>query len=130
MTSATHDVQRTTAPAAAARVLMIAGEASGDLHGADLLRALRARVPELEVFGIGGADLRAAGMQTIVDAGEVATVGVVEAASHVRQLFGVYRVLARRLREDPPDLCILIDFPEFNLRIARAAKRAGVAVLD
>src|SRR6185295_1639174 len=93
MTSATHDVQRTTAPAAAARVLMIAGEASGDLHGADLLRALRARVPELAVFGIGGAGLRAAGMQTIVDAGEVATVGVVEAASHVRQLFGVYRLL-------------------------------------
>jgi lipid-A-disaccharide synthase len=129
MTSATHDVQRTTATAAAARVLMIAGEASGDLHGADLLRALRARIPQLEVFGIGGAGLRAAGMQTMVDAGEVATVGVVEAASHVRQLFGVYRVLVRRLREDPPDLCILIDFPEFNLRLARAAKRAGVPVL-
>ena len=129
MTSATHDVQRTTAPAAAARVLMIAGEASGDLHGADLLRALRERVPRLEVFGIGGAGLRAAGMQTMVDAGEVATVGVVEAAAHLRQLYGVYRQLVRRLREDPPNLCILIDFPEFNLRLARAAKRAGVPVL-
>ena len=129
MTTATHDAQRSTAPAPAARVLMIAGEASGDLHGADLLRALRARVPRLEVFGIGGADLRAAGMQTVVDAGEVATVGVVEAVSHVRQLYGVYRTLVRRLREHPPDLCILIDFPEFNLRVARAAKRAGVPVL-
>ena len=134
MTTATHDAPSdapgTTAPAAAARVLMIAGEASGDLHGADLLRALRMRVPHLEVFGIGGAGLRAAGMQTIVDAGDVATVGVVEAAAHLRQLYGVYRQLVRRLRETPPpDLCILIDFPEFNLRLARAAKRAGVPVL-
>jgi len=120
---------RVQASAAARRVLMIAGEASGDLHGADLLQALRARIPDLEVFGIGGAGLRAAGMQTLVDAGEVATVGIVEGASHLRALIAVYRKLVRRLREAPPDLCILIDFPEFNLRLARAAKRAGVPVL-
>jgi len=129
MTSASNDAPRAAPAPAVRRVLMIAGEASGDLHGADLLHALRARVPRLEVFGIGGAGLRAAGMQTLVDAGEVATVGIVEAVSHVRQLFGVYRALVRRLREDPPDLSILIDFPEFNLRVARAAKRAGVPVL-
>ena len=120
---------RVRVPAGARHVLMIAGEASGDLHGADLLNALRARVPDLEVFGIGGAGLRAAGMQTLVDAGDVATVGIVEGASHLRALVAVYRKLVRRLREAPPDLCILIDFPEFNLRIARAAKRAGVPVL-
>ncbi len=120
---------RVQASAAARRVLMIAGEASGDLHGADLLQALRARIPDLEVFGIGGAGLRAAGMQTLVDAGDVATVGIVEGASHLRALIAVYRKLVRRLREAPPDLCILIDFPEFNLRLARAAKRAGVPVL-
>jgi lipid-A-disaccharide synthase len=123
--SAPH-AQTTSAPA---RVLLIAGEASGDLHGADLLRALRARIPALEVFGIGGEGLRKAGMDTLVDASDVATVGVVEGARHLRALFGVYRTLVRRLRENPPDLCILIDFPEFNLRIARAAKRAGVPVL-
>ena len=117
------------AAAGTRRVLMIAGEASGDLHGTDLLRALRARIPRLDVFGIGGAGLRAAGMQTLVDASDVATVGIVEGASHLRALVGVYRTLVRRLREAPPDLCILIDFPEFNLRLARAAKRAGVPVL-
>jgi lipid-A-disaccharide synthase len=68
-------------------------------------------------------------MQTLVDAADVATVGVVEGARHLPALFRVYRALVRRLREDPPDLCILIDFPEFNLRIARAAKQAGVPVL-
>jgi lipid-A-disaccharide synthase len=129
MNGVSHDVPRAAAASAARRVLMIAGEASGDVHGADLLQALRARFPQLEVFGIGGPSLRAAGMQTVVDAGEVATVGIVEAVGHVRQLLGVYRRLVRRMREDPPDLCILIDFPEFNLRIARAAKRAGVPVL-
>jgi lipid-A-disaccharide synthase len=110
-------------------VLLVAGEASADLHGADLLRALRARVPELQVFGVGGAGLREAGMETIVDASDVATVGLVSGASHLRALVRVYRMLVRRLREDPPDLCILIDFPEFNLRLARVAKRAGVPVL-
>jgi lipid-A-disaccharide synthase len=86
-------------------------------------------VPALEVFGIGGAGLRAAGMQTVVDAGDVAIVGLVEGASHLRALVRVYRTLVRRLRENPPDLCILIDFPEFNLRLARASRRAGVPVL-
>jgi lipid-A-disaccharide synthase len=111
------------------RVLMVAGEASGDVHGADFLRALRARVPELEVFGIGGEGLRTAGMRTIGDAGEIATVGLVEGAGRLRALVRLYRALARVLREDPPDLCVLVDFPEFNLRVARAAKRAGVPVL-
>ncbi len=113
----------------ARRVLLVAGEASGDLHGADFLRALRARCPDLEVFGIGGPHLRAAGMTTIADAGEVATVGAVEAVGGLRTLLRAYRELARALRRMPPDLCVLIDFPEFNLRLARVAKRVGVPVL-
>ncbi|HLK10460.1 MAG TPA: lipid-A-disaccharide synthase [Candidatus Binatia bacterium] len=111
------------------RVLLVAGEASGDLHGADLLRAVRARCPDVEVFGIGGPHLRAAGMTTVADAGEVATVGAVEAVGGLRTLLRAYRRLARELRRAPPDLCVLIDFPEFNLRLARVAKRVGVPVL-
>src|SRR5262245_38905235 len=126
---ATPGASRAVSRPAPRRVLMIAGEASGDLHGADLLRALQARVPELAVFGIGGDGLRAAGMRTIADASEIATVGLVEGASRLRALVRLYRSIVRRLRVEPPDLCILIDFPEFNLRVARAAKRAGVPVL-
>jgi lipid-A-disaccharide synthase len=111
------------------RIVLVAGEASGDLHGADLLAALRARVPELEVFGLGGERLRGGGMETVADVGEVATVGLTEGAGRLRALVRAYRTLARRIREDPPDLCVLIDFPEFNLRLARVAKRAGVPVL-
>src|SRR5262249_20134217 len=108
------------------RVLLVAGEASGDLHGADLLTALRARLPDVEVFGLGGERLRAAGMHTVADAGEVATVGVLEGVGRLRTIVRVFRALARRLREGRADLCVLIDFPEFNLRLARVAKRAGV----
>ena len=111
------------------RVLLVAGEASGDVHGADLLAALRLQVPQVEVFGIGGPRLRAAGMETIADVGEVATVGVTEVVGRLRALVRAYRTLTRALRTDPPDLCVLIDFPEFNLRLARVAKRAGVPVL-
>src|SRR4029450_10213676 len=110
------------------RVLLVAGEASGDLHGADLLRALRRRRPGVGVFGLGGEHLRAAGMHTIADAREVATVGVVEGAGRLRTLLRVYPPLPRRLRDEKPDLCVLIDFPEFNLRLARVARAAGVPV--
>jgi lipid-A-disaccharide synthase len=111
------------------RVMLVAGEASGDLHGADLLGALHARLPDVEVFGVGGERLRAAGMVTVADARDVSAVGVTEGIGRLRILLGVYRALVRRLRTDPPDLCVLIDFPEFNLRLARVAKRAGVPVL-
>jgi len=116
------------APARPRRLLLVAGEASGDLHGADLVRVLRASVPDLEVFGVGGERLREAGMETVADVGQVATMGL-KATGRLRALWHAYRTLARRLRADPPDLCVLIDFPEFNLRLARVAKRAGVPVL-
>jgi len=111
------------------RILLVAGEASGDLHGADFLAALRAEVPDVDVFGIGGEHLRAAGMRTLADSGALAIVGVSEARGKLRSLFRAYRELVRSLRTDPPDLCVLIDFAEFNLRLARTAKRAGVPVL-
>ncbi|MFN8543314.1 MAG: lipid-A-disaccharide synthase [Candidatus Binatia bacterium] len=117
------------APTRPRRVLLVAGEASGDVHGADLLAALRRECPDVRVFGIGGAQLRAAGMETVVDSAEVATVGATEALGHLRVLLRAYRALVRIIHDEPPDLCILIDFPEFNLRLARAAKRAGVPVL-
>jgi len=111
------------------RLLLVAGEASGDLHAADLVRTLRASFPDLEVFGLGGERLREAGMHTVADANDVATVGLTQAAGRLRTLWRAYRALARRLREEPPDLCVFVDFPEFNLRLARLAKRAGVPVL-
>jgi lipid-A-disaccharide synthase len=111
------------------RVLLVAGEASGDLHGADLVAALRARVPDAEIYGVGGEHLREAGMTTLADTGEITTMGIVETVGRLRALVALYRRLVRELAETRPALCILIDFPEFNLRLARAAKSLGVPVL-
>jgi lipid-A-disaccharide synthase len=110
------------------RVLLVAGEASGDLHGADLVTALKRQAPGIEVFGVGGPSLREAGMRTLVDTATIAGMGLFEARDKVRALIGAYRQLTNILRTTPPDLLVLIDFPEFNLRLAKIAKQVGVKV--
>lgn len=111
------------------RVVLVAGEASGDMHGADFVRALRERWPDVEVAGIGGSNLRAAGMHTVVDAADLGSVGVVEVVRGLGRVWRAYRALRDLLTRERPDLCVLIDFPDFNLRVARVARRAGVPVL-
>src|SRR5437667_9051878 len=108
------------APARRSRVLLVAGEASGDLHGADLLAALRARMPEVTVFGIGGERLRQAGMETVADAGDVATVGVTEVIGRLRALVRAYRRRPRGTRGDPPGQCGLMAVPECTLLLRDA----------
>lgn len=112
------------------RVLLVAGEASGDMHGADLVTALRTLVPAVEVRGIGGPQLRAAGMETLVDATSIATMGFLEARERLGAVVRAYRQMRRIVRAaDAPDLLILIDFAEFNLALAGVAHRRGVPVL-
>jgi lipid-A-disaccharide synthase len=110
------------------RILLVAGEASGDLHGAALVRALERRVPDVEVSGIGGEHLRGAGMKVLVDAGSVATMGFTETFGMIGRLYRAYRLLVRFLDEQRPDLVVLIDYPEFNLLLARQAKRRAIPV--
>jgi len=109
-------------------LLMVAGEPSGDLHGAALVRALQARRPNLNVAGIGGPQLRAVGMRVLVDTEHVATMGFTETFGTLGRLFGAYRRLVRFLDEERPSLVVLIDYPEFNIRLARQAKRRGIPV--
>ena len=110
------------------RILLVAGEASGDLHGADLVSALKIHQPQIEVYGVGGPALRGVGMQILVDTATIAGMGLFEAADKIRAILRTYRKLTTLLRTDPPDLLVLIDFPEFNLRLAKIAKRVGVRV--
>lgn len=110
------------------RVLLVAGEASGDLHGAAFVGALRRRAPGVEVAGIGGDRLRAAGMRILVDTATVATMGFVETFGMMGRVLRAYRRVTRFLVEERPDLVVLIDYPEFNLIVARQAKRRGVPV--
>jgi lipid-A-disaccharide synthase len=111
-----------------ARVLLVAGEASGDLHAAGLVAALRRREPQIAVHGIAGREARAAGMTTLVDIAEIATLGLTEVAEKGRALWRSYRMLRREIAERPPDVLVLIDFPEFNLALGAVAKRRGVPV--
>lgn len=107
----------------------MAGEASGDIYGADLVSEALKLAPDLHFSGIGGARMREAGVETLVDSGDMAVVGLVEVIKHFDVISAAFRTLKQILLNAPPDLLILIDYPGFNLRLAKVAKKAGVRVL-
>jgi len=111
------------------KVMIIAGEASGDQHGARVVAALRRKVPDIFIFGIGGKALKAAGVRILVDAATLAVVGITEVIAKLPNLLRGWRCARRALRELRPDLLILIDFPDFNLKVAAAAKKAQIPIL-
>lgn len=115
--------------AAVPAIMVVAGEASGDLHGAALCRALRGLNPGCRLVGMGGARMAEAGLIQVADVTGVAAVGFVEVAGRLGVVWRAYRALRRTLRETRPQAVVVIDFPEFNLRLARAARRAGVPVV-
>ena len=111
------------------RIMIVAGEASGDLHGGDLARQILALDPSCELFGIAGAEMRAAGVHANVRIEDIHGLGLTELISTIGLSLGTMRDLRRVVRTDKPDLVILIDYAEFNLVLAGIAKRAGVPVL-
>jgi lipid-A-disaccharide synthase len=110
-------------------VMIIAGEASGDQHGAKVVSAMRELAPGLFFFGIGGQALKAAGVQVVIDAAELAVVGITEIFSKLPVLLKGMTGAKRLLKTVKPNLLILIDFPDFNLNIAAAAKKLNIPVL-
>jgi lipid-A-disaccharide synthase len=110
------------------RIMIVAGEASGDLHGANLISALRAKVPGLEVCGMGGVELVGQGVDILFDAARVSVVGIFEVFAHLKDILAAQRTLRRHLVANRPDLLILIDLPDFNLRLAKKAKHLGIPV--
>ncbi|HET6461375.1 MAG TPA: lipid-A-disaccharide synthase [Syntrophales bacterium] len=111
------------------QIMIVAGEASGDLHGGNLVQAIHRIDPEIKFYGIGGRKLRAAGIELTAEAAEMAVVGLTEVASKLRFILKVMSLLKASLKKDRPDLLILIDYPDFNLPLAKAAKKYGVKVL-
>jgi len=109
-------------------LLLVAGEASGDLHGAHLLEALRQLRPDLAVRGIGGPLLRQAGMEVRIDVAELSAAGLVEIAASIPRHWRVMRWLRRQMDQQRPAAVVLVDYPGFNLMVAREAHRRGIPV--
>ncbi len=110
-------------------IMIVAGEASGDLHGAAVARALRTLRPDAPLVGIGGDGMAAAGVQLIEHSEHLAVMGFLEVLRHVPRHWQLLRALDARLRTGSVGLLILLDYPGFNLRLADRAARAGVPVL-
>ena len=109
--------------------MIVAGEASADLHGAKVVEALRSMDPAIKVRAMGGDHLRRAGAEILVDSSRLAVVGVTEVLGRLGDLMRAYRSLKRLVQNGETGLLVLIDFPDFNLRLAGVAREAGVPVL-
>jgi lipid-A-disaccharide synthase len=111
------------------RLLISCGEASGDLYGAELVRHLREQVPGLDAFGLGGDRLQAEGASLLAHVRDLAVVGLLEVVSHLRHLRAVFRRVLDEAERHRPDAAVLVDYPDFNLRLARALHRRGIPVI-
>ncbi|HKK01613.1 MAG TPA: lipid-A-disaccharide synthase [Desulfuromonadales bacterium] len=115
---------------ASRRALIVAGEASGDLHGANLIKAARRLDPGLSFFGVAGPRMAEAGCEVVVPSEELSVMGLVEVIGHLPKLQRVFRRLVTILNgPQRPDVLVLIDFQDFNQRLAKRARAAGVPVL-
>jgi len=111
------------------RIFLSAGEASGDHYGAQLMAALHRQLPQASFFGLGGTQMEAAGLERIIRAEDVAVMGITEVMLHLPRIYGAYRRLVNAIRANPPQVAVLIDYPDVNLRIAHHLKKLGVPVV-
>jgi len=117
------------------RIFLSAGEASGDMYGAWLIEALREELRERgegskpEFLGVGGDAMRAAGCELVVSAHDIAVVGLAEVVQHLPRIYTLFRQVVREIEQRRPDIAIVIDFPDFNLRLARQLHQRGIPVV-
>ncbi|MGB9713018.1 MAG: lipid-A-disaccharide synthase [Dissulfurimicrobium sp.] len=109
-------------------IFIIAGEASGDLHGSGLIRAIKAKLPDCKIAGIGGPKMVDAGLDAIFPSSRLAVVGLAEIFAHTWPILSAFYKTRVYLKKERPDLLILIDYPEFNLLMAGYAKGLGIPV--
>ena len=111
------------------RLLISAGEASGEMYGAQLIEALRRRVPGLECFGVGGERMQDAGCDLVVHSKELAVVGITEILPRLPKIYREFRKLVRAIDERKPDAAVLIDSPAFHFKVARELQQRGIPVI-
>jgi lipid-A-disaccharide synthase len=110
------------------KILIIAGEPSGDLHASNLVRDLRSLNPALRFFGMGGNLSKDAGVEIIFDISKLALVGLAEVLKNIFTVGKVYKGILRKIDLERPDLAILVDYPGFNLRLAKELKRRSLTI--
>lgn len=111
------------------KILLVAGEVSGDLHGSHLVEAIRSVDPEIQFFGVGGEGLKRVGMELLFPSQSLSVVGITEVFFKLRAILKALQGLKKSIERERPDLVILIDFPDFNLRLAKIAHRRGIPIL-
>ena len=114
---------------ASAHVMILAGEASGDAHAAEFAAVLRQRQPDMRISGMGGASMARVGVEIFFDSSIIAVVGLVEVIRHWSDIKRAMAIVRERLEQTRPDLLVLVDYPEFNLKMARHAGSLGIPVL-
>ncbi|MEM1243867.1 MAG: lipid-A-disaccharide synthase [Pseudomonadota bacterium] len=111
------------------KIFVIAGEASGDKHAAQFIKKIKAQNNQINFYGVGGPRMREAGAEIILDNHDMAVVGIVEVLKHYRTIMNAFKVVKNNLITLKPDLLILIDYPGFNLKIAKFAKQHHIKIL-
>ena len=109
--------------------IIVAGERSGDVYGSELALALRKRLPDLEIFGCGGEAMRRDGVDTVVDAHGLTMIGITEVIGGLPRAYRALHTLLAEVDKRRPRLAVLIDFPDFNLRLAKQLKKRGIRVV-
>ncbi|MBN2373629.1 lipid-A-disaccharide synthase [bacterium] len=111
------------------KILVVAGEASGDLHGARLISEIKRLKSNIEFFGVGGEHIKAECDELLFDCSNLAVVGIIEVLTQIRSIRCCFRILKEFIKTQRPDLLILIDYPDFNLMLAKVAKKQGIRVI-
>lgn len=112
------------------KIMISAGEASGDLHGASLTKAIKEICPNATVFGMGGSKMKEAGVEIVHDINELAAMGIVEVARSIPQLLRLRKFLAEVMEQKRPDVLVIIDYPGFNMKLAKVAKEKAIPVVS
>lgn len=112
------------------KIMISVGEASGDLHGASVANALKLACPDCKLFGMGGQAMQQAGVDIVYDIADLGVIGFVEVVKNLPRLFKLRDMLAAVMEREKPDVLVVIDYPDFNMRLAKIAKRLGIPVVS
>ncbi|MBU2698983.1 lipid-A-disaccharide synthase [Sporomusaceae bacterium BoRhaA] len=112
------------------KIMISVGEASGDLHGARLAAALKQLQPDITLLGMGGQAMRAAGVELVYDIADLGVMGIVEVIKNLRRLFVLRDELVCVMKREQPDALVVIDYPGFNMRLAKKARELGIPIIS